>query len=241
MSNLLAAAEVRKRDALRANEKKLQREREAEGEEFEGKDAFVTAAYKKQQAELLELEKVEREKEEKLKKGSQGMTSFHRNMLDAQEKRYEEVVTAAKEGAVMAEQTPELEETPKGKEPAVKGVEVNEEGAVVDKTQLLAGGLNITASKGPGGRVPVEARKMEKGAYRAGDKRQQQEEMRARQSRMIEEQLLQSQKRQLEEEDKSKEELARQTKSRKTETDVLSAKERYLQRKAAAAAEKKKE
>jgi len=52
---------------------------------------------------------------------------------------------------------------------------------------------------------------------------------------MLEEQLAQAQKRALEEDEKSKAELERQAKSRKTETDVQSAKERYLARKAAAA------
>jgi hypothetical protein len=51
MSNLLAAAAVRKRDATIAEEKKLAREREAEGEEFADKEKFVTSAYKKQQEE----------------------------------------------------------------------------------------------------------------------------------------------------------------------------------------------
>lgn len=63
MENLLASAEIRKRDQLRAKEKMLQREREAEGEEFKDKESFVTEAYKKQQEELLRLEEEERIRE----------------------------------------------------------------------------------------------------------------------------------------------------------------------------------
>ena len=63
MENLLQSAEIRKRDALRAKEKMLAKEREEEGEEFKDKESFVTGAYKKQQAELLKLEEEERIKE----------------------------------------------------------------------------------------------------------------------------------------------------------------------------------
>ena len=63
MTNLLAAAEVRKRDQLRAKEKMLQMEREAEGDEFKDKEAFVTGAYKRQQEEMRRLEEEEAAKE----------------------------------------------------------------------------------------------------------------------------------------------------------------------------------
>jgi hypothetical protein len=63
MENLLQAAETRKRDQLRAKERLLQKEREAEGEEFADKEQFVTAAYKKQQEEMLKLEEEERLRE----------------------------------------------------------------------------------------------------------------------------------------------------------------------------------
>lgn len=63
MESLLEASEIRKRDALRAKERILQREREAEGDEFADKEKFVTTAYKKQQAELLKMEEEERVRE----------------------------------------------------------------------------------------------------------------------------------------------------------------------------------
>ncbi|KAL9614414.1 MAG: hypothetical protein Q9167_001085 [Letrouitia subvulpina] len=56
MSDLLAAAEIRKRDQLRAKEKMLAKEREAEGDEFADKEKFVTAAYKRQQEEMRKAE-----------------------------------------------------------------------------------------------------------------------------------------------------------------------------------------
>lgn len=60
MENLLVAAEVRKRDQLRAKEKLLQKEREEEGDEYAGKESFVTEAYKRQQEELTRMEEEER-------------------------------------------------------------------------------------------------------------------------------------------------------------------------------------
>ena len=63
MEDLLAAAEIRRRDQLRAKEKMLQKEREEEGEEFKDKESFVTGAYKKQQEEMRKLEEEERLRE----------------------------------------------------------------------------------------------------------------------------------------------------------------------------------
>lgn len=45
-------------------ERKLKKEREAEGEMFAGKDAFVTAAYKQRLAEMRAAEEAERLRED---------------------------------------------------------------------------------------------------------------------------------------------------------------------------------
>ena len=63
MDKLLASAEVRKRDYLMAQEKKYKKEREEEGEEFAGKEKFVTNAYKRQQEETRKAEEEERLRE----------------------------------------------------------------------------------------------------------------------------------------------------------------------------------
>ena len=54
---------MRKLDHLRAEEKMIQREREMEGDEFEGKEAFVTQAYKDQMAEVRRAEEEEKKRE----------------------------------------------------------------------------------------------------------------------------------------------------------------------------------
>nr|KAG5700393.1 hypothetical protein BaRGS_029645 [Batillaria attramentaria] len=60
ITGLLKMAEVRKREEERRIERKVQREREEEGNKFEDKEAFVTSAYKKKMQEQQEAEEKER-------------------------------------------------------------------------------------------------------------------------------------------------------------------------------------
>ncbi|KAG5939852.1 hypothetical protein E4U60_000729 [Claviceps pazoutovae] len=255
MKSLLQAAEVRKRDALIAEEKKIARDREAEGEEFADKEKFVTEAYKKQQEENKRLEEEEkrREEEEAKKNEGGGMSAFYKKLLDRDEARHSEIVNAAakkvKEGST-TEKGPEDDEDPDLEKSEAdlarklneKGasVAVNEDGQVVDKRQLLRGGLNVSVKK-------KEEVKKDAGRSREPEKKSangmqfgKKQAMRERQTRMMEEQLEESLKRSREVEEAQREEVERASKSRKTETDILSAKERYLARKKAAEEAKKK-
>ena len=63
ISGLLTAAATRRLDHLRAEEKMIQREREAEGDEFAEKEQFVTQAYKDQMAEVRRAEEEEKKRE----------------------------------------------------------------------------------------------------------------------------------------------------------------------------------
>ncbi|KAI1310860.1 coiled-coil domain-containing protein 55-domain containing protein [Xylaria venustula] len=255
MKNLLASAAVRKRDALIAEEKKIAREREEEGEEYAGMEKFVTEAYKKQQEENRRIEKEEREREEREAQNNKsgGMTAFYKDLLEKGDRRHAEVVKAAEERA-KAGPRPEddVKEEEKSKTDAdiareinQKGgtIAINEDGQVVDKRELLKGGLNLGAKKkteshddrrkGPDRR---EEREHSRGFVGSGGK----QAMRERQTRMLEAQLEQSLKRSLEQEEEERQKVERAAKSRKTETDISSAKERYLARKRQAEEEKKK-
>ena len=55
----MKASEIRKKEDERRTERKIQKEREAEGSEFADKEVFVTSAYKKK----MEERQVEEEKE----------------------------------------------------------------------------------------------------------------------------------------------------------------------------------
>ena len=56
IDGILESAEQRKRDRLRAEARTIQKQRQAEGDEFADKESFVTNAYKEQQAELAKAE-----------------------------------------------------------------------------------------------------------------------------------------------------------------------------------------
>ena len=191
MGSLLAAAEVRKRDELRAKEKMLAKEREMEGDEFADKEKFVTGAYKRQQEEMRKLEEEEalreRQAEERKKRQGGGMKAFHQQMLERDERRHQEVLKVAEEGK--GKTTGKSDEEPPKKEKSeaelakAKGAVVNEEGEVVDKRQLLQSGLN--AGSAPKAKAPSKAKPKDSARGRRLG-----ESARERETREFEEQLL---------------------------------------------------
>ncbi|XP_034608297.1 nuclear speckle splicing regulatory protein 1 isoform X1 [Trachemys scripta elegans] len=86
IQNILKAAEVRKQEQEKRMEKKIQKEREMEGEEFDDKEAFVTSAYKKKLQERAEEE--EREKKEAALEAcldvtkQKDLSGFYRHLLN---------------------------------------------------------------------------------------------------------------------------------------------------------------
>lgn len=248
IANLLDAAERRKRDQLVAREKLLQKEREAEGDEFADKEKFVTGAYKEQQEEsrkLDEEEKLKAEEEDKRKRQmGGGMQGFYKSMMDQSERQHQEAMEAAaqmeKEGTtkrVDGDGAKQKSEAELAAELKAKGVNVhlNEEGQITDKRELLSAGLNVgTSGKGKSSgadHLKTSARPAQSAFPRrdAGSQQAQRE----RQTRMLEEQLEATKKRKLEEEEEERKKQEQEAKSRKTETDVSDAKARYLARKAA--------
>ncbi|EMC99207.1 hypothetical protein BAUCODRAFT_47126, partial [Baudoinia panamericana UAMH 10762] len=244
INNLLDAASRRKQDQLIAKEKLLQKEREAEGDEFADKEKFVTGAYKQQQEEARRLEEEEKkrlEEDEKRKRQmGGGMQGFYRNMMDQTERQHQEAVEAAakveKEGGVkVSDQRTQKSDADLAAELKAKGVNVhiNEEGQVTDKRELLSAGLNVAPAGRGGDKVSgadhLRTSKMAaQGAYERKDAGSQQAQ-RERQSRMMEEQLAAQVKRQRDEEEEEREKLENAAKSQKT--DVSDAKARYLARK----------
>lgn len=252
MADVTKAAEQRERDRGVAELKKIQREREAEGDEFADKEKFVTEAYKRKQEEDKKAEEDERRREEQERKKNKfgGMTGFHKEVLEREDQRRADLEKLAAEAAGSGG-LPEVEEGEKEKtatevarELNAKGgsVAVNEEGEVVDKRQLLRGGLNLGAKKKV--EEPTETarsssslgqRDHSRGHFGSGGK----QAMRERQTRMMEAQLEQALKRARDEEEEERERIEQESKSRKTATDISSAKERYLARKRAAEEAKK--
>ena len=224
MGDLLAAAEVRKRDQLRAQEKMLAKERELEGDEFADKEKFVTGAYKRQQAEMrrLEEEEVQKEKEaeERKRREGGGMKALYKNLLEREEMKHKEVMKAFEEGRGKDDKADregkEGEKEKKEKSEAEvakeKGAVINEEGQVVDKRQLLSAGLNAASAPKP--KPPPDSRSRGSGP---GGGRGGRESARERETRNFEEQLLGKHGA----DDSSDDEANRASKSRKLEDELL--------------------
>ena len=252
MNSLLSSATTRKRDHLRAQEKKLQRDREKEGDEFAGTEKFVTSAYKKQQEEnrKLEEDEAQREKdeEERRQKGI-GMKEFHAKVLEREEERMkgiEENVKRKAEGKPpdnpgVAEgldgDDDELEQKRTAAVLNEKGsnIVVNDEGEIVDKRQLLSAGLNVAKKPKPTvSSTDRPASTLNSQGSSDPSRRQAQsarESQRERQTRMLEQQIqrMEEETQKGEEEERKREEEKAQ--SMRTEEDKMSAKERYLARK----------
>ncbi|KAJ9656059.1 hypothetical protein H2198_005219 [Neophaeococcomyces mojaviensis] len=251
MTNLLASAEVRKRDQLKAKEKALQKERDAEGEEFEGKEKFVTSAYKTQQEEMRKLEEEEKRREEadeeRRKKGG-GMVDFHKELLKRDEERMKAVEEAVAQVQVQAKAAGDVDggntelETEEEKTESKIAAElnsagakivVNDDGEIVDKRQLLTAGLNVAAKKRDDGAAAKKAATASRPqewqrSVKAQDARVTQRE---RQTRMMELQIEEMEAKAREAEAAERKELEEKNKTKLTENDKMSAKERYLQRK----------
>lgn len=266
MASLLSASNVRNRDRQIAEEKRIARERKAEGDMYADKEKFVTAAYKKQLEENARLadEESRREAEEAKKAAGKGMIGLYKKILDEDEERHAEAVKAAetliheKKGAFL-EKTVDNNEAmymnrEKTQEQLAKEINsrggqilVNDDGEIVDKRELLRSGLNVAPKK----KSQFDERNCHEreiqiqdqlgkntrlGLVSSGSGKQA---LRERQSRMIEEQLAQQLKRSLDQEVEERERIERAAKTRKTETDVMSARERYFVRKRAAEEAKK--
>ncbi len=252
MTNLLKSADVRKRDQLRAKERLLQKEREAEGDEFSDKEKFVTGAYKAQQEEIRRLEEEEATREaaeEKKRRRGGGMTGFYKDLLKKDEERSIEISKAAKEAAANPRAEDEIEETAAETTEAKSAAQVaaelnargakvaiNDEGEVVDKRQLLSAGLNVAEVPKSGiaqsSKVgPQGPRGMEYSRSAAASSAR--EAQRERQTRMMAEQLEKMAEQQAQADAEEQKGLEEKARSQKTGTDISNAKERYLARKRA--------
>jgi coiled-coil domain-containing protein 55 len=241
MNALLTAAAQRKQDQQVAREKFLQKERENEGEEFADKETFVTGAYKAQQEENQRLREEEEKKaaveDGRKRKMGGGMQGFYRNVMADSDRRHQEALEAAAEmekrklaGDDIADDPDTKQEKDRVAELAAKGVNItlNDEGQVADKRQLLTAGLNVLAS-------PAAPPKPSAAIQRQDDTAQWNKKrdngVRERQTRMMEQQLEESRKRALEADKEEQERLEKASKTKKTNTDISSARERFLARK----------
>jgi coiled-coil domain-containing protein 55 len=272
INGLLTSAATRKLDHLRAEEKMLQREREAEGDMYADKEEFVTEAYKKQMAEVRAAEEEEKKREgeclvlihipklssysyseaEKKKRGGAptGLAFFYQQMLNQDDSAHQAAVAAT----MKPEQGPSEESRPNltiVKPPEItaksdlqlateaqaegKDVELNDDNQIVDKRELLSAGLNLSApntrhlgrSSGKK-KAPTDEVQAHRAVGTAASKR----EINDRRAREIEKQMQEETERVAQEREREeRERTERIVAKRNQDSDILSARERYLARK----------
>jgi hypothetical protein len=211
IKNLLKVSEKRKFELELAKEKRMQKELEKEGQEFSHKEKFVTQGYLEKLKELQDKEKeLQEENSEK------SIEKFYRNLLFS-EKSSDVSQDLSKEENNIQEIAPVQEEI------VGDNVIKNDSEEIIDKRLYLKGGLNFTKkikrenteiSKGKESVLQEPFRK--KYTRIKSDFRKQKEEIEAKQIKELE---------------LKKEKLEKEQESKISEKQVLSAKERYLQRK----------
>lgn len=188
------------------------------------------------------------------------MTHFYRQLLDRSSEQHAATVAATSSSSSSAPKGPSLPEEPpagslkitKPLKPATtndallaqlakeagKEVELNDDNQIVDRRELLSAGLNLSApntrklgllasrsAKTDGEGAPVQV-------HRAAGVAASKKEIRERQARLLERQLEEEKERiQREKEQREQEERERVVKKRNNEEEVMSARERYLERK----------
>ena len=177
------------------------------------------------------------------------MASFYRNMMEEEEMKHDAAVQAASKAALNKDRkSPETMEAEITREKkladeakklnAQLGTEVvllNDDGQVVDKRQLLKGGLNILPKEKPVQQASRSNYQAEYEARRAAGRDKLKEREARQRQQVIEEQYAMTKKRAADVEAEKEEELRLRAKSKKTSNEVMGARERYLARKQAAA------
>ncbi|MCO5597205.1 hypothetical protein L7F22_051281 [Adiantum nelumboides] len=257
MDAFLKSTEDRKRYLARAEAKKIQRERDMEGDEFAGTEAFVTDAYKKQLEEIREQEEKEAREEERRRNKSNGVAGFYRDMLASNDRAHEAAVAATMvEGAANTKEAQQQQaktevgeedqhEKDRIKQAVARGsdVRLNDDNEVVDERSLLSAGLNVLSKKKRGEEESrrgeaLDSKQPSKAAGSsqrdgAREAREAREAQRARQSKLIEAQVLEMEQRKRDEAAQELEEHKKRAvgERRNDAASVASARERALARK----------
>lgn len=243
MQNLFEMAEIRKQDRLRAEDTKLQREREAEGDEYADKEKFVTGAYRAQQEELRRVEAEEAEKEAKLRAQAGGFAAFNQSILANDTKKRDAAVLASFKAdrskddshpAEMERKTSDIEAIRRAEAKLGHKIALNDDNQVVDHRQLLTAGLNRPTKSVR--HLESNGQTLQRRPVINNTEREERQAQIERQQRLVENQLQESRKREADEIRRRQEAVAFSAKRAKTDSDVSSARERYLARKAQLAA-----
>ncbi|KAJ3920290.1 coiled-coil domain-containing protein 55-domain containing protein [Lentinula edodes] len=242
---LLTVAATRRLDHHQTEEKMMQRERELEGDEFADKQALVTQAYKDQMEEIHKAEEEEKRRdggsdivaelqtrltflsplELKKKQGrGTGMAHFYRRLLEDSEQSHEATILLSdlKRARITHGEG--------------KDVELNNDNQIIDKRDLLSGGLNLSGTNTRNLKTQ-STNKSEPDTdsvqvHRAVGVAASRQEIKRRRMREIELQMEKEQERARKEQEREEFETAQTIiAKRNNEEDVESARARYLERK----------
>ncbi|KAJ3202459.1 hypothetical protein HDU67_000546 [Dinochytrium kinnereticum] len=262
VEKIFAASVARKIALEQAEDRKVQKERELEGELFADKDAFVTEAYKQRQLELKKLEEEERLREERESKGD--MATFYRTLLNSHDRLSKPGRNLTPEEITRLTQTRDQRAREESEEHQLKlqqaletgELRLNDNDEIVDKRALLLRGLNVSRSKArmiqaekeefERARLEAERRERERREEEARRRREEaarrkaKEELALRMQEEAERQEEEEREKRRRERERDVEVLAKKMAKRTTEETVSEARARYLARKAAASGGKKK-
>ena len=146
MHQFFEAAETRERDRLRAEAKRIQRERAAEGDAFRDTEAFVTPAYQAQQEAWQRAEEEERLRETRARSRSRGVAAFRHRILHDESERRQALLTALSQPTDVQAQAPApMSDRQRAERAEAQGlhVELNDDHQIVDQRDLLQRGLNV--------------------------------------------------------------------------------------------------
>lgn len=157
VSGMLESQKERNKLLLRAQAKKVQREREAEGDEFAGGEEFVTDAYREQQEELRRVDEEEQQEEERQRQNKKGLSGFYSSIIKDNEAQHQRAMEAAAEATASkrassqgdksenndAEKTDNVPDVVKDARRKGLDVRLNDEGELVDQRDVLSAGLNV--------------------------------------------------------------------------------------------------
>lgn len=234
MENLIRVANQRKIFLERAKERKIQKEKELQGELYGETEEFVTEAYLKKQQEIKDLEEQERLRDQQdSDPRNKNVAGFYKGILDTVHKKRGPILLGDKDMAksYMLEYT---EKDPEPIQPSSSSVKLNDSEEIVDKRELLTGGLNITSKRAR----KDEKDKIDEIKYRyehrkkhdEANKRQYQRE-KTRNIALIMEQKQEVEKQKHQAEKKSEVQIVAELTSSVAKEKVLDAKARYLARK----------
>ena len=219
MNQLLESKKIRERDRLRAQDVKIRREREKEGDEFDDKEVFITPAYKALQEEMIKASEVEEKERE-----SNSSSNFNRILLEK---------TLQSRGACFQSEPVQSAGVSNVEKPTPDVVSTTVE------PETLKSGLNVSLKRARPSSPPSTGSSFSKSTgsnYSSNKRSGRRSDETSRIVRQYEEQQRQKEAEAME----SRERMLAQvlSKSGSKQDSVKSARERYLERKKKAAAGK---